>query len=92
MRHYTSGLEIKRKIINALKEKPYSLRKLETKLNIGYNPIKLHCKELEFLGIVEITKTKEGSRNGRPYSLVKLTSYGASISKGMVIQHSLKKV
>jgi len=79
MKKYTSGLEIKKKIINALKEKPISLRKLETKLNIGYNSIKLHCKELEFLNIVKITKTKEGSRNGRPYSIVELTNNGKSL-------------
>jgi len=76
MSKYLSGLEIKKKIITILKEKPISLRKLETKLNIGYNPIKLHCKELEFLGVVKITKTKEGSKNGRPYSFVELTNYG----------------
>ena len=76
MKKYSSGLEIKKKIINALKNKSYSLRKLETKLNIGYNPIKLHTKELEVLGIVKITKTKENSRNGRPYSIVELTEYG----------------
>lgn len=79
MKKYTSGLEIKKKIINALREKPISLRKLETKLNIGYNPIKLHCSELEFLGIIKITKTKEGSRNGRAYLLAELTDYGKQL-------------
>ena len=84
MKKYSTGLEIKRKIIEALKEKPYSLRKLETKLNVGYNPLKLHCKELEFLGIIEIIKTKEGSRNGRPYTIVKLTDYGKHLfEKGL---------
>ena len=76
---YSSGLSIKKRIIVALKEKPISLRKLETKLNLGYNSIKLHCKELEFLGIVKISQTKEGSRNGRPYKIVKLTEYGKKL-------------
>jgi len=79
MKKYSSGLEIKKKIIKALKEKPTSLRKLETKLNIGYNPIKLHCRELDFLGIINITKTIENSRNGRPYSIAELTNYGMKI-------------
>ena len=76
MKKYSTGLEIKKKIIKALQEKPMSLRKLETKLNTGYNPVKLHCKELEFLGIVKIIKTKENSKNGRAYSKVELTEYG----------------
>ena len=79
MRKYSSGLEIKKKIIRILREKPISLRKLETKLNIGYNTIKRHCKELEFLGIIKITKTREGSVNGRPYSKVELTNYSKTI-------------
>ena len=79
MRAYLSGLDIKKKIIVALREKPLSLRRLETKLNIGYNPIKLHCKELEFLGVVRLIKTKEGSRNGRPYTVAELTEYGKKI-------------
>lgn len=79
MRKYNSGLEIKKKIIKALKENPTSLRRLETKLNVGYNPIKLHCKELEFLGIVKITKTIEGSKNGRHYSIAELTEYGKNL-------------
>ncbi len=79
MGKYASGLEIKQKIINTLKEKPISLRKLETKINTGYNPIKLHCKELEFLGIVKIIKTIKNSKNGRIYSIVELTDYGKKI-------------
>jgi predicted ArsR family transcriptional regulator len=79
MKKYNSGLKIKKKIIIALRGHSVSLRKLETKLNVGYNPIKLHCKELEFLGIIKIKKTKEGSRNGRPYAVAELTEYGKTI-------------
>ena len=54
---YLSGLEIKKRILKALKEeKEISLRRLETKLNIGYNSIKRHCQELEFFRIVNIKK------------------------------------
>jgi len=79
MRKYNSGLEIKKKIINLLKIKSISLRKLETKLNIGYNTIKRHCNELKYLGIVKIKKTKENSKNGRLCSIVELTNYGRTL-------------
>jgi len=79
MKIYSTGLEIKKKLINALKEKPTSLRKLETKLNLGYNSIKLHIIELEYLGIVKVTKTKENSRNGRSYLISELTDYGRKL-------------
>lgn len=79
MQRYNSGLEIKKKIIKKLKEQSYSLRKLETKLNLGYNSIKLHCEELEYLGIIEIEKTLENSKNGRSYLIAKLTDYGKSV-------------
>ena len=79
MRKYLSGLDIKKKIIQALKEKPTSLRKLETSINVGYKTLKLHCKELQFLGILKLTKIAENSRNGRPYTIVILTDYGRSL-------------
>jgi len=79
MRKYLSGLDIKKRIIQTLKEKSISLRRLETKLNIGYNSLKLHCKELEFLGILKLTKTVENSRNGRSYAIATLTDYGRNI-------------
>jgi len=70
---YLSGLEIKKKIINALKEEgEISLRRLETKLNIGYNTIKRHCEELEYFNIIELVKHKSNDKNGRPYTSVKL--------------------
>jgi len=79
MKRYSTGLETKKRIIKALKEKPISLRKLETKLNIGYKPIKLHCNELKFLGIINIIKHKRNDRNGRPYKVARLTSQGMKI-------------
>ena len=79
MKKYTSGLDIKKKILKALKDKPTSLRKLETHLDIGYNSIKRHSKELEYFGFIKITKTSKDSRNGRPYSLAELTSEGKKV-------------
>ncbi|MBT3865821.1 hypothetical protein HOF78_01815 [Candidatus Woesearchaeota archaeon] len=72
MKKYSSGLEIKKKIVNALQKGPISLRKLETKLNIGYNTLKRHSEELEYFKIIKIEKTKEGSKNGRAYLLISL--------------------
>ena len=72
-------MELKKAIINALKEDRLSLRKLETKLNTNNKTILIHIKELEFLGVVNVTKTKEDSKNGRPYTLVELTNYGKNL-------------
>ncbi|AJF63094.1 MAG: hypothetical protein QT11_C0001G0969 [archaeon GW2011_AR20] len=79
---YLSGLEIKKRILKALKEeKEISLRRLETKLNIGYNSIKRHCQELEFFRIVNIIKHNKNARNGRPYTSIELTNYGKDLAK-----------
>ena len=67
-----SGLLIKKGIIEALKKKEYSLRELETKLNTNNLTIKNHCKELEFLKIIELVKHKRSKVNGRPFTSVKL--------------------
>ena len=79
---YLSGLEIKKRIIKALKEeKEISLRRLETKLNIGYNSIKRHCQELEFFKIIKVTKHDKNIKNGKPYTSVELTDYGKNLAK-----------
>ena len=74
-----NGLEIKKGIIKALKEKECSLRELETKLNTNHITIKNHCKELEFLKIIEIVKHPKNERNGRPFTTVKLTHLGRNL-------------
>jgi len=79
VKKYATGLEIKKSIIKALKAEPVSLRKLETRLNVGYNSIKRHCEELEYLGVIKVKKTDKGSRNGRPYVLAELTQYGKNL-------------
>ena len=80
MKRLRSGLEIKKLIIKLLKqEKELSLRRLDIKLNTSSQTILIHCKELEFLGVIEIIEKKKNERNGRPYKVVKLTSYGEKL-------------
>lgn len=73
------GLDIKKQIIKILKEKECSLRELETKVNTNYLTIRSHCKELEFLKIVETINHNENDKNGRPYTTVKLTVRGRAL-------------
>lgn len=79
MTKYLTGLEIKKKIISALKEGSISLRKLETRLNVGYNSIKRHCEELAYLNLLTLRTVQEGSKNGRDYILVTLTDNGRKL-------------
>ena len=74
-----TGLDIKRAIMEKLKEKECSLRELETKTNTGYSSIKTHCKELAFLKIIELKTYKENKKNGRPYTTAKITTEGRKI-------------
>ena len=67
------GLEIKKKILQILKEnKEVSLRELETKTNTNNLTILSHIKELEFFGKVEIIKHEKSEKTGRPYTTVRL--------------------
>ncbi len=79
MKKLRSGLEIKKEIIKLLKEKDLSLRRLDIKLNTSSKTIQMHCKELEFLGIVKIIEHNKNKANGRPYKIVKLTKYGRNL-------------
>ena len=66
-------LDIKKKILQALKEnKELSLRELDIKVNTSYQTIRDQIEELEFFGLVEITKHKKSEKTGRPYTSVKL--------------------
>jgi len=66
--------EIKKAILEQLKQKECSLRELETKTNTGYTLIKRHCQELEFLKIIELIRHKKSDANGRPYTTIRLNS------------------
>ncbi|KHO46079.1 MAG: hypothetical protein QS98_C0005G0026 [archaeon GW2011_AR3] len=66
-------LEIKKQILKILKEeREISVKKLERKVNTNYQTILNNCEELEFFGLVKISKTKEKSLNGREYLTVKI--------------------
>ena len=69
-----SGLEIKKAILEKLKEKECSLRELETKTNTGYSSIKRHCEELEFLKIIELKRHNKNNKNGRPFTTARIIS------------------
>lgn len=75
-----TGLDIKKAILQKLKEKECSLRELETKTNTGYSSIKKHCKELEFLNIIELIEHKKSEANGRPYTTAKITECGRELT------------
>lgn len=74
-----TGLDIKKAILKELKQKELSLRELETKTNTGYTSIKRHCKELEFLKIIELIRHKKSDANGRPYTTVRITNMGRTL-------------
>ena len=67
-----SGLDIKKAILEELKEKECSIRELETKTNTGHSSIKRHCEELAFLKIIELIHHNKSDANGRPYTTAKL--------------------
>ena len=70
-----SGLDIKKKILQVLKENgETTLGELERKTNTNNLTILVHIKELEFFGLVEVIKHKKNSKTGRPYTSVKLKS------------------
>lgn len=71
-----SGLDIKKAILEELKEKECSLRELETKTNTGYSSIKRHCEELAFLKIVELIHHNKSDANGRPFKTARITDSG----------------
>ncbi len=67
------GLDIKKKIIQILKESgEVSLGEIERKTNTNNLTILSHVKELEFFGIVEVVEHKKSEKTGRPYSTVRL--------------------
>jgi predicted transcriptional regulator len=68
------ALEIKKQILDLLKQKERSLRELETKVNTNYQTIRTQIKELEFLGFVTLVHHKKNKKNGKPFTTVKLKS------------------
>jgi len=67
------ALDIKKKILEILKnEKEVSLRELETKVNTNDKTLKTQIEELEFFNKVVKIKHNRNSKNGRPYTTIKL--------------------
>ena len=66
------ALEIKKQILDLLKQKEMSLRELETKVNTNYQTIKTQIKELEFLGFVTLVHHEKNQKNGRPFTTARL--------------------
>ena len=66
-------LEIKKKILEILSsEKKISIKKLERKVNTNYQTILNNCEELEYFGFLKVSKTSEGSLNGKDYLIVEI--------------------
>lgn len=67
-----TALEIKKQILDLLKNGEKSLRQLESKINTNHQTIKTQIEELEFFNLVTIIHHKKNKYNGRPYTSVKL--------------------
>ena len=65
-----TALDIKKEILRLLKEKDMSLRELESKVNTNYQTIKTQVKELEFFGLIKVTKHDRNDKNGRGFTSV----------------------
>lgn len=65
-----SGLIIKKEILKVIREKPISLRKIETKLHTNYKTIRKHCEELEYFGLIKLVRHKANPINNKPYVTV----------------------
>jgi len=69
---HRTGLEIKKELIGLLKQKEHVISQLERKINTSDKVLKRHLDELEFLGIVKLTKHKKNKKTGRPYTTVRM--------------------
>ena len=66
------ALDLKKKILEFLKQGKMSVRELETKVNTNHNTMIAQLKELEYFGLVELVKHKKSEKNGRAYTIVLL--------------------
>lgn len=70
--NYRSGLEIKKRIIETLKEGKKVISQMERKLNTSNKVLKRHLAELEYLGIIKTTKHERSEKTGRPYTTAEI--------------------
>lgn len=74
-------IDIKKAIIKTLKkESEMSLKSLEIAVNTGSQTIQAQIDELKLLGIIEVAKHEKNKLTGRPYTSVKLTTYGKGLA------------
>lgn len=69
---YRSGLDIKKQIIQLLKQKACVISEIERKINTSDSVVKRHIAELKYFGIVKIIKFEKNKNTGRPYTVIKL--------------------
>ena len=67
-----TALDIKKRILEILRNGAITPRELESKINTNNKTIQTQLKELEFLGLIKIEKHQKSQKNGRAFSLVKL--------------------
>ncbi len=68
-----TALDIKKKILEILKNGAMTPRELETKINTNNQTIQTQLKELEFFNKVKIERHQRSQKNGRPYTIVRRT-------------------
>ena len=71
---------MKKEIIRLLHQKPHVMGQLERKMGTADSVIKRQIMELHYLGIGEVVRHKRHPKTGRPYTTVKLTEAGQSLS------------
>lgn len=67
-----SGLDIKKAILEVLKDGPKAISELERKVNTSDRVIKRHVVELEYLGLVKRVTHPKSKNTGRPFTIIKL--------------------
>jgi len=73
-----NSLEIRKKILQYLKENPLTLAQLERKVNTNSRTIKQDCEELKFYKLITIEKGIHPA-NGKLFYTAKLTNFGIEI-------------
>ncbi len=68
-----TGLDLKRAILNLLKQGPHVISEMERKLNTSDRVLKRHLAELEYLEIIKLVKHLKSEKTGRPYTVVELS-------------------
>ncbi|MEM3374006.1 MAG: winged helix-turn-helix domain-containing protein [Candidatus Woesearchaeota archaeon] len=71
--------DIKKSILNYIKDSSLTYTELERKVNTCFSTIKNSCKELEEFGLVNIKKVEKHQANGKPSYLVSITEKGREV-------------